>query len=244
VSTSTHGLSPRGRLTQTVAANSTIRKLLPEQTETLLVAGASEQEGFLDGVGPAARFDEPSGIVAIGDGFTLVIADFNNDSLRSLDVRTNAVSTIMGGPSWNGFGGGGGWGEHAGFEDDGIGGSAVLSGPLCLSAAPPSALWGDEAIFVTESRVRRIRRVARTADGVWTAMTVRSGGTSNPGGLTVSPRGDVLIAEYRGGVVTRLRAPELARARQRLALAAGIYNARLAEVSAATVGLGCDCCRL
>ena len=47
----------------------------------------------------------------------------------------------------------------------------------------------------------------------------------------MTPRGDVLIAEYRGGVVSRLRAPELARARQRLALAAGLFNARLGERS-------------
>ena len=98
--------------------------------ELELVAGEPGVEGHEDGVAREARFDEPSGVVAVDSGRVLVIADFENDCLRSYDIGTRRVTTLVGEPrGWN-------WNAAAGAgTDDGIGAGAKLSGPLGLAVA-------------------------------------------------------------------------------------------------------------
>ncbi|HEY1695426.1 MAG TPA: hypothetical protein VGG39_24825 [Polyangiaceae bacterium] len=50
--------------------------------------------GFVDGVGPAAKFDSPSG-VACDLGGTVYVADSGNSALRAVDASTGAVTTIL-----------------------------------------------------------------------------------------------------------------------------------------------------
>jgi hypothetical protein len=66
--------------------------------ELELVAGEPGVEGHEDGVAREARFDEPSGVVAVDGGRVLVIADFENDCLRSYDIGTRRVTTLVGAP--------------------------------------------------------------------------------------------------------------------------------------------------
>jgi DNA-binding beta-propeller fold protein YncE len=62
-----------------------------------LVLGNSAT-GFLDGVGPSARFNGPSGAVLSSDNRYLYIADTFNALLRRLDVQTGEVRTLLGRP--------------------------------------------------------------------------------------------------------------------------------------------------
>jgi streptogramin lyase len=60
--------------------NDTIRKLTPGGAAATL-AGLAGQAGSADGIGSAARFDEPSGVAVDGAG-NLYVADTNNNTIR------------------------------------------------------------------------------------------------------------------------------------------------------------------
>ncbi len=57
---------------------------------------AGSEPGLLDGIGTAAQFDEPTGIVAdaAGDFF---LCDTQNSAIRRIDASTEAVTTVAGG---------------------------------------------------------------------------------------------------------------------------------------------------
>src|SRR5262249_44414310 len=50
--------------------------------------------GAMDGTGTAARFNQPSGITA--DGGKLYVADFQNQTIRAVDIASGAVTTLAG----------------------------------------------------------------------------------------------------------------------------------------------------
>jgi DNA-binding beta-propeller fold protein YncE len=62
----------------------------------VLAAYGNGSPGFLNGVGPDARFDGPQGLVVSEDGATLYVADANNHAVRSIDLATGEVSTLAG----------------------------------------------------------------------------------------------------------------------------------------------------
>src|SRR5215211_7650709 len=57
-----------------------IRKIAPDRTVTTLAGGS---EGFSDGVGAAASFNTPSGLVLASDG-NLFVADTGNNRVRKI----------------------------------------------------------------------------------------------------------------------------------------------------------------
>jgi thiol-disulfide isomerase/thioredoxin len=61
---------------------------------TVTAVFGSGREGFTDGIGTAASFSAPQGIVADGD--TLYVADTGNHAIRSINLSTGAVSTLAG----------------------------------------------------------------------------------------------------------------------------------------------------
>jgi hypothetical protein len=76
---------------------------LPNPVKT--IAGSAVARGSADGVGTAASFNNPQGIVAVGSD--LYIIDTGNASIRRLDTATNAVTTftvfVSGTPSPHGI---------------------------------------------------------------------------------------------------------------------------------------------
>ena len=52
--------------------------------------------GFVDGQGSSAFFNRPEGLALTGDGASLLIADYSNFAIRSIDIGTGVVSTIAG----------------------------------------------------------------------------------------------------------------------------------------------------
>ena len=58
------------------------------------LAGAYAQVGSADGTGPAARFNQPSGLALLGP--ELVLTDTENSDVRQIDLSSGAVTTIAG----------------------------------------------------------------------------------------------------------------------------------------------------
>ena len=72
--------------------NHTIRKISGSQVTT--VAGLGETSGDANGVGTAARFYAPSGVFLVDDN-TLLVADRNNGKIKSIDLSTKTVTTVV-----------------------------------------------------------------------------------------------------------------------------------------------------
>ena len=80
-----------GRIFIADTYNHKIKMLHPHSGRVDTVAGTGSP-GHVDGTGKRAQFHEPGGLSIAGD--TLFIADTNNHVIRTLNVRTNDVSTF------------------------------------------------------------------------------------------------------------------------------------------------------
>lgn len=76
--------------------NHAIRKVVASTGATTTVAGPVSviSLGTADGVGTAARFNNPNGITT--DGTSLYVTDANNHCIRKIDLSTATVTTIAG----------------------------------------------------------------------------------------------------------------------------------------------------
>lgn len=115
-------------------------ELVSTNGEHAVLAGAFGQPGYADGVGSAARFSMPYGIVQRPDG-TLIVADHDNNRLRVVTLDGNVTT----------FAGTG----QAGFAD------GTMTGAMFNH---PQALAIDSAgkIYVTDSDNYRVRRISGT----------------------------------------------------------------------------------
>lgn len=59
-----------------------------------VLAGTPFQSGNADGVGAAARFNHPQGLVISPDHSALYLADAGNDAIRKIVIATGAVTTV------------------------------------------------------------------------------------------------------------------------------------------------------
>ncbi|MDX1671035.1 MAG: IPT/TIG domain-containing protein [Balneolaceae bacterium] len=76
------------------ALNNKIRMISPEGLVSTLAG--SRSRGFQDGTGDVARFFRPVSLALNEDESTLFIADFFNHSIRMIDLKTQAVTTLAG----------------------------------------------------------------------------------------------------------------------------------------------------
>jgi DNA-binding beta-propeller fold protein YncE len=74
--------------------NNCIRVLALGSGAVTTIAGSPATAGFADGVGAAARFNKPKGLVLDGHG-RLYAIDAVNQSVRSVHLSTGAVSTLV-----------------------------------------------------------------------------------------------------------------------------------------------------
>lgn len=79
----------------TDSGNNTIRKLVLATDEVSTIAGTSGTSGATDGIGAAAKFNNPIGITT-DDGMNLYIADNKNNTIRKAVSATGSVSTLAG----------------------------------------------------------------------------------------------------------------------------------------------------
>jgi len=79
----------------------TIRKIVLATMAVTKLAGTPGEEGHIDGLGGAAKFSYPSGIVT--DGTNLYVADRGSFAVRKVVLSTGAVTTLAGGGGEGGF---------------------------------------------------------------------------------------------------------------------------------------------
>jgi len=173
--------------------NHALRKVTLRCGTVSTIAGNGE-EGYADGIGAAARFNEPWGIVVDAQG-TIFVADSENHCLRQVSPGDGAVSTLAGDAE-----------EGSGFAD-GQGETARFNCPTGL------ALDIDSHLIVADFYNNCIRKVT-TAEGRVT--TVAGSAEAGPGfadgaaatarfdlpsGVAVDGNNNILVADQENNCI-------------------------------------------
>lgn len=185
-------LDSAGNLYVADTENHTIRKITPAGAVTTL-AGSSGLSGAADGVGAAARFDQPAGLATDRDG-NVYVADRGRWTIRKI-TPTGLVTTLAGGGS------GSGWGQ------DGIGTQATFSQPGGV------ATDGIGNVYVADTSDDLIRKI--TPAGVVTTLAGLGGyaGSADgvdaarfaaPTGVACDRAGNVYVADSLNNTIRKI----------------------------------------
>ncbi len=198
-------LDAAGNLYVADSGNHSIRKITGSGTVTTF-AGGNPSPGHTDGTGSAARFRDPAGIAATAAGI-LFVADTGNHTIRKI-TADGVVSTFAGSPGVEG-------------SSDGSGGEARFSKPAGVAV--------DSAgnVFVADTGNHTIRRIdsagmVSTVGGTAGVIGGANGigaaaGFSSPAGITVTPSGEVVVADTENSRIIRGRPnPVMSRSEWRL----------------------------
>jgi sugar lactone lactonase YvrE len=157
-----------------------------------VIAGNPEQRGSSDGIGGAATFYNPAGVVL--DGGTLYIADSQNHTIRALRLPDGNVTTFAGMAGMSG-------------TSDGVGGAARFNTPLGLAGD------GQGHMFVADSGNGLIRRVDLASGSVTTVVGVAGqrgvltgslpARLNNPRGVAVLGGGSLAITDEQAVLILR-----------------------------------------
>jgi len=121
--------------------NHLVRLFFVSSRAVVTLAGAAGQPGSADGVGSAARFNQPTGVAIDNLARVGLVADSTNHVIRRIDIETRAVVTLAGAAGQPG-------------SADGIGAEARFNNPVDVALSPDGrvALVADTANHV----IRRI----------------------------------------------------------------------------------------
>lgn len=128
--------------------------------EVVTLAGSKDQSGSADGVGSAAQFVGPAGVLVMGE--SLYVTDYQGCTLRKIDLATRAVTTVAGQAS-------------VCVAADGVGTAATFLSPSHLTALGTDIYMTDysahllrkyDTLTGTVTTVAGQNGVAGTADGV------------------------------------------------------------------------------
>ena len=164
--------------------NETIRKIDIATGEVTTLAGTAQEYGAVDGFGADARFNEPTGIVIVGDD--LYVSDKLGHSIRKIVIETGEVTTFAGGtvialPY-----------PHTDGADDGIGTAAQFDEPHEIATDGTN-------LYVADSNNDTIRKIViATAEVTTLAGTAGSSGTTDgigPDARFSAPRGIFLVGD-------------------------------------------------
>lgn len=164
------------------------------------LAGSGDP-AFADGVGATAAFAFPYGLDVTRDGSTLLVADFLNNRIRSVDVGSGAVTTLAGSGSTSGFGCVMATmppGSSCGAFADGTGAAAAFNWPASGTLTP------DDAYYIVADYFNQKVRAVRRATGEVSTLAFLDGsdtaaGYAGPADVVVSPDGGTLYVSQRNG---------------------------------------------
>jgi sugar lactone lactonase YvrE len=145
-----------GRLAVSDYAHHTIQIFDPSSRTMTPLAGTFNAAGTADGIGAAATFSQPYGIVLAKSG-KLIVADWANNKIRAVGLD-GVVATLGGGT--------------AGFADGGMAG-AKFNHPQGLAIASS----GD--LYLTDSDNYRVRKIAADGSSVTTIAGNGTGGVKD-----------------------------------------------------------------
>ena len=144
-----------GNLYVADAHNDTIRQVVVATGVVTTLAGSAGTTGSADGVGGAARFDQPTGLAYDSVGKNLFVADSGNSTIRQIVVATGVVITLAGSAGMPG-------------SADGVGGAARFSSLVGL------AYDGTGALYIVDTPNDTIRQIV-VATGVVTTLAGSAG---------------------------------------------------------------------
>ena len=174
-------------------SSNTVQKVTSSGAVTL-VAGTSGSNGSTDGAGAAARFNQPDGLAASGDG-TLEVADMANATIRRISAA-GLVTTSAGAAGSTG-------------STDGSGAAARFNGPAGV------ALDGSGNYFVADAMNHVIRKltslgavttyagtpgVSGTADGA----ALSAARFNHPTGVAADGSGNVYVADTTNNTIRKI----------------------------------------
>jgi sugar lactone lactonase YvrE len=199
-----------------------IRRIQPDGS-VVTVAGSAREKGSADGMGTAARFNEPWGIVCDPSG-NLCVTDSGNHTVRRI-TQNGQVSTFAGQARKRGRRDGAGvdarFNHPQGIARDSVGRIYVadtlnnivrritpdglvdtLTGYVAL---PSGVACGDAGeVYVASSEYDAVRRFSK--DGQVTAVQLHS---NSPEYIALDAAGGLYVAERRTGSVRRLSSDAL-----------------------------------
>lgn len=132
-------LDASGNLFVSDAGNHTIRKITPAGSVSTF-AGVAGTSGSTDGIGTAAKFNTPAGIVS--DGSNLFVVDSGNHTIRKITSAGN-VTTLAGVAGVTG-------------SADGLGSAAYFNNPTAL------AIDASGNLYVSDQAFSKVRKVTST----------------------------------------------------------------------------------
>jgi sugar lactone lactonase YvrE len=183
--TSPYGIAVdgQGNLFISDADAHTIRKMVLSSLEVTTLAGTAGEHGDADGIGPAARFYFPSGLVSDGQG-NLFVADTLNDTIRKVVVATREVTTFAGAArqrgNENGFGPDARFYFPSGLASDGRG-NLIVADASNHAIRKIVIATGEVSLFAGNFEIVRIRPGPLPAELAF------------PSALTVTPSGIALL---------------------------------------------------
>ena len=176
-----------GTLYITDSANRVIREITADGNVATR-AGLAGVAGSVDGIGSAARFSNPNGIV-IDVSQNIYVTDFNSRTIRKIAASDNSVTTLAGKAGTGGAGSADGSGANAQFTRPG--GMAVASdGSLLVADSGNNTLRNVTTAGVVTTLIANSIADAGAIDATGTSARFRI-----PSGLTVGGTGTVYVAD-------------------------------------------------
>ena len=175
-------VAPNGTVYVADRFNNRIRATNPATGEVTTLAGNGTQ-GFADGPGNTAQFNDPTGVAVAPNG-TVYVADVINNRIRAINPTTGQVTTLAG----NGT---------VGFAD-GPGNTAQFNDPTGVAVA------AGGTVYVADLSNHRIRAINPTTGQVTTLAGGTPGFADGTGdtaqfdfsfGVAVAPNGTVYVAD-------------------------------------------------
>ncbi|MDD5342733.1 MAG: FG-GAP-like repeat-containing protein [Patescibacteria group bacterium] len=173
--------------------NNRIRRInLSDASSSLLAGGGlinttgSQNNGYSEGIGEAARFNNPGGIVISPDDRYLYVSDSGNNRIRRVEIATGLTELVAGS-------------GQAGFLD-GTGDGAMFNKPYGLDIDSTGRY-----LYVADTNNHTIRRIDLVGNQVTTIAGTGSAGYrdavgtlsvfSYPEYLTLDPAGNIYVTE-------------------------------------------------
>ena len=174
--------------------NHAIQKVTPGGTVTKLAGGAGSNDfGYADGAGSAARFNHPAG-VTVDSADNVVVTDANNNTIRIVTVA--GMVTTLAGSATNNFG-----------SADGVGNAARFNRPAGLAVD-----WVGN-VYVADKGNDTIRKVTPAGQVTTLAGSVGIAGSADglgsvarfwwPAGIAADPLGNLYVADYYNATIRR-----------------------------------------
>lgn len=156
-----------------------IRRISADGLVSTVAGSAEGVQGFVDGPGPAARFNTPSGL-AFGPDGALYLADTGNNAVRRI-TPDGQVTTVAG----NGV---------AGYRD-GVAHDAEFNGPVGV------AIDRTGRVIVADTYNDRVRAIARDGSVTTIAVAPEAEPFSTPCGVAVDADGTIYVADTGNGQI-------------------------------------------